>query len=581
VALSTRMWPLLEQKPECIKDTEPIAKLARSWTAQLSSEALNYNIESRGALQYTNAMVMTSHAEYEGFWIFCDEKGTWVVITYKTPKDSTYAQRNLHKIFKNWGTDVINTIEKTRRYFNESHQSRIDAFKIRKHIIYFGYQKDLLQRTNVKACLLDKKLISSYQAALVSGNQTEIALAHSPPSLPISSESEKENLSLMEAILQDGPMALLSQLKSKAKQLNSDIQELMEAREKCKAERDALNAKGGLAESPEHLEFESKILKVIAYDQEIKRLQAESKSTHAAIESEQKHTVDFAEECDNKYGQSYARWPLGDCSCLLPQAKIFVKSMRDEKDREQFLQEGTSKDMAESAENSDQEETSPLSNWEEKTPLSLKRKVLCTTVDKSSELQENYIFPKDATSQDRTRTRKRISKVYKSMTGETADDDAVKQLFDRKDSEDKCHYHHICGQKKVTTYCNEGGGPCFLIEKGSQSLDYGGESDMDSGTTKNYIVGEVSIMGQDKIVKFCSEYCCLRYRVHPVCKKCHNDDRTQMLHTRKPMRIDDFIINFTCKHCKLPCFSRDPGVWHTPQKDFSFSVMEGCSSSDC
>ena len=180
---------------------------------------------------------------------------------------------------------------------------------------------------------------------------------------------------------------IIALLHSEAGQATSDIQGLTEAREKCKAERDALNAKGGQAESPEHLEFEAKSLKVIACYQEIKRLQANFRSMLAQMTSDKKRAEEFAEECDKEHGPTYALWPLGDCGCLLPEAQIFVKSMCDEKDREQFLQDSTSRSMAEySLENST-------------------RDVLCTTIKKTIELQENGTLPTDATSKDRARTR--------------------------------------------------------------------------------------------------------------------------------------------------------------------------------
>ena len=557
------MWPCLPQRPECIKDPESTAGLAKSWAANLSQNKLPHDLEMRKAIQQTAATILTSKAEYEGIWILCDNKGTWVVVTYAKALESQVAARNFRTLFKTWSKEVLNTIENTRRFFNESHQARIQKLTIRNEILY---QAEVFKNSKPRAI---KENIPAYVAA------HELALATPMPRAPEG----------MPSIIHPGTVALLC---SEAEQINLDLEELTEARQKCKAERDALNIKGGYAESPDHLQYEAKSLKIIAYDLEIKKNQTQSESVHAKMTSEKERAAEFAEESDKKYGRKYALWPLGDCGCGLPKAFMFVKSMRDEKGREQFLQESISQsyhqeggtlrlDAHHHEWETDSDSDSICGGDKIPTPsregvsLLEGQNILHAAIKKTKEMQENGTLPTDANSHDRARTRKRISKVYKGMTGEAPNDDAVKQLFNRKDSEDKCHYHHICGQKKVTTYCNEGGGPCFLIEKGSQSLYYGGESDMDSGTTKNSIMGEVSIMGQDKIVKFCSEYCCLRYRVHPVCKKCHNDDRTQMLHTRKPTRIDDFIINFTCKHCKLPCFSRDPGVWHTPQKDFSLS----------
>ena len=504
------MWPLLEQKPECIKDTEPVAKLARSWTANLSSERLDYTVEWRQAIEFTKAKIMTSQTQCEGLWIFCDEKGTWVVITYATPKDTTCAQRNLRQIFKFCGKEVLNTIEQTRRYFNESHKDRIEQFKIRKEILY---QADVFKSTKPKAC---KEDLSAYFAA------HELALATPMPRVPEG----------MPPIPYHGTVALLF---NQSEQLNLDIQELTEAREKCKAVRDALNAKGGLAESPEHLEFEAKSLKVIAYDQEIKKHQAEIKSIHAKMTSEKERAAEFVEDCDKEHGNTYALWPLGDCGCLLPRAQIFVKGMRDEKDREQFLQESISMSMAE-------EHTSD--------GIATGKDVLLAAIKKTTEMQENGTLPTDANSHDRARTRKRVSNVCTKMTGEAPNKDIVKLLFDK---EEGCHFQNVCGHKGVTVYCKQGGGPCFLVEK----------------------TWEEDQTGNTGIVKFCSELCCKRYRAQPICKRCNNEDRNQMYCTKQVCIYGgDVMKDWKCKHCRVPCESRDPGVWIVPRKEMSCSIQD-------
>ena len=90
------MWPLLEERPVCVKDSEPIAGRARSWTANLSDEVLNYTVEARQAVKYTAHAMTLSKTEYEGLWIiFCDEKGTWAVLSYPVAKESKDVARNL------------------------------------------------------------------------------------------------------------------------------------------------------------------------------------------------------------------------------------------------------------------------------------------------------------------------------------------------------------------------------------------------------------------------------------------------------------------------------------------------------
>ena len=56
------MWPLLEETPVCVKESEAAGK-ARSWTATLSCEELNYTVEARLALKKT-AHAMT-HSQME------------------------------------------------------------------------------------------------------------------------------------------------------------------------------------------------------------------------------------------------------------------------------------------------------------------------------------------------------------------------------------------------------------------------------------------------------------------------------------------------------------------------------------
>ena len=127
-------WPLLEKAPVCVTESE--APLARTWAANISDEELEYTVEARKALVETMWAVTHSKVDYAGLWIFCDEMGTWVVLTYNIHTRSADASRNFKHIFKVWGEVVLANIEKTRNYFNESHQARLQKFKIRKELIY-------------------------------------------------------------------------------------------------------------------------------------------------------------------------------------------------------------------------------------------------------------------------------------------------------------------------------------------------------------------------------------------------------------------------------------------------------------
>ena len=467
-------WPLLEERPECVKDTEH-PRLARSWTANLSDEVLNYTVLSRKALQETVHSVTHSQTEYEGFWILCDEKGTWVVITYPTPKEPQVAIRNFRQLFKPWGKDVIMHLEKTKRFFNESHQARIQKFKVRKELIY---QCEVEKATKPKVC---KENLGAYSAA------RELALATPMP----------RSVEGMPSVPYQGTVALLM---DEAEQINLDVQELTEAQDQCKAERDALNEQGGDAESREHLDYEAKYLKVLSYDQLIKQKQAESESVYAKMTSEKERIKDLVEACDNEHGALYALWPLGDCGYHLPQAQIFIKSMREEKDREQFLQ-GELQDQFPPTTQIPPPEGSIEKSVDKRALIKKSMEVVRATVKKTKELQDDDVLPTDKNSMDRGRTRKRVANVCKAMTGEVPDLKDINKLLDK---EDGCHQ---CGSKGVSVYCEEGGGPILLLE-----------------TVWEEDPSPVKGRGP----RFCSEECCLRYRIQPVCDICGNSDKKQM-----------------------------------------------------
>ena len=175
--------------------------------------------------------------------------------------------------------------------------------------------------------------------------------------------------------------------------------------------------------------------------------------------------------------------------------------------------------------------------------------VLNASVKKTKQLQDECIFPKDANSHDRARTRKRIANVCVAMTGETPDAKRINKMLDKQDG---CQQ---CGGRGVTLYCKQGGGLCFLIEKAwEEDCLYS----IESNTGNSY---------SDGIVKLCSERCYEKYRVQPVCKRCNNEDMTQMYKHKQTIEGNDYVIlDWMCKHCRVPCESRDPGVWRMPAR---------------
>ena len=342
-------------------------------------------------------------------------------------------------------------------------------------------------------------------------------------------------------------------LMHEAGQINASIKELTDARDQCKAERNALNEAGGYEGSPEHLESEAKYLQVESYNRHIKAEQEESARLVAKLVKKKERIETIAKEieteCDDNY--HYTLWPLGDCNCLLPQAQIFVKSMREEKDREQFLQD-------------ELQEVFPVDSGIQIPPpasmgVEKYKKVLITksfdvlrgVVKNTKELQDDGVFPTDGNSHDRARTSKRVSNVCMKITGKAPDLKDIKKQLESQGNKGECHQ---CGHKEVTIYCKEGGGPTKLLS------EFRGAPP-----------------AHESIFKFCSEECCLRYRVQPVCKKCNNSDKRRMYDARPalsaiPERSRDVLAkDYHCNDCRVRCYSRGPSVWIAV--DYATSIL--------
>ena len=157
------MWPCLQEKPECIKDPEPASGVARSCTAKLSDERFPINLEMRSAIRKVTSLMETAQTEYEGLWILCDEHGTWVILTYPSHKEPQVAAWNLRQILKPLGKEVLATMDKTRRYFNESHQARIESLQIRREVMYKAEQRKAANIIKRKACKQHLAIWASFQ----------------------------------------------------------------------------------------------------------------------------------------------------------------------------------------------------------------------------------------------------------------------------------------------------------------------------------------------------------------------------------------------------------------------------------
>jgi len=550
------MWPYLQEKPKCIKDPEPASGVARSWTAKLSDERFPFNLEMRNAIRKVGITMETAKTEYEGLWILCDEYGTWAILTYPNPKEAQVATRNLRQILKPLGKEVLATMEKTRRYFNESHQASIERLQIRREIIYKAEQRKAANFIKPKACKQNLAMWLSFQEHGIKNisnpdpddeSSHNIGLGCPPPPRIHRLEGTVSTMLTMPSSYQVGNevspyKCSIIRFMDELEDIDITLQKLTNAREQCKAEQDELNRIGGEAESSEHLEYESKHLKVLAYDQEIKQVRAERKRMQATINSMKDDNL--VEECDDKHEDVYALWLFGDCGYLQPASTIFVKSMREEKDREEFLKEELiyGEQLMVSM-----GETDP--DIPHAVRMKMSDEALNAVVKKTKQLQDECVFPKDANSHDKARTRKRIANVCESLTGEVPDAKRLKKMLDK---EEGCYQ---CGAKEVRLQWNKEGGPPMCIEKiwCNDPKEDSSAYDLDKPT--------------DSTVLFCTEECCKRYRSWTICGQCNNSDKKNMYIKNKDSILNGsaesnlFLKDYHCNSCNVRCYSRDPSVW--------------------
>ena len=556
------MWPHLQEKPECIKDPNPTAGLARSWTATLSEERLPFTLEVLQAIRKVAMLIEQAQTECEGLWMLCDEHGTWVILTYPTAREPQVAARNLRQILKPLGIEVLATMEKTRRYFNESHQARIQRLQIRREIIYKAEVIKTTTVTKPKAC---KQNLAQW-ALMMDGTDDGHGIDVTAPSRsPAFGGKGELTLAVPPYPMVASPFqGSIVCLMDEAEHININLQKLTNAREQYRAERDELNERGGEAESLEHLEYEAKHSKVLAHDQAIKQAHAEYKRMQAKITSMNEAKEDLVEECDKEHEDTYALWLLGDCGYLQPPCKIFIKSMREEKDREMFLREELL--AGEDVPNQSQ---------------GVVDEVLIATIKKTKQLQDECVFPKDANSHDRARTRKRIAKVCVAMTGEEPDAKRINKMLDK---EEGCHQ---CGAKGIKFHCKKEGGPVMCIEKiWHSNLSERADPTKDPLISRGTYTMEEPSPGESAL--FCTEDCAFQYRLWPVCGQCKNSDKKNMYIKNKDLNFNgnvefklecpadltgrtemrSFGLHFPqlkdyqCTSCNARCHSRDPGVWN-------------------
>jgi hypothetical protein len=151
---------------------------------------------------------------------------TWATITYPSAKESRVAARNFQRMFKPWGKEVLAKIEKTRRYFNESHQARLQQFKVRKELIYQTQVKSAQNLIKPKGYVARAEYVA-YAAA------QELAMA-TPMPRTLSQVSQVSPLASYESTI--------TSLMHEAQQINVSIQELTDARDQCKAKCDLLGS---------------------------------------------------------------------------------------------------------------------------------------------------------------------------------------------------------------------------------------------------------------------------------------------------------------------------------------------------
>ena len=119
------------------------------------------------------------------------------------------------------------------------------------------------------------------------------------------------------------------------------------------------------------------------------------------------------------------------------------------------------------------------------------------------------------------------------------------------DKEEACHQS---GAKEIRVEWNKKGGPAMCIEK----IWYNDPKEDPSA----YEVEKPT----DTTVLFCTEECCLRYRISPMCGQCNNSDKKNMFIKNKDLISNGsadsniFLKDYHCNSCNVRCYSRDPSV---------------------
>ena len=98
------------------------------------------------------------------------------------------------------------------------------------------------------------------------------------------------------------------------------------------------------------------------------------------------------------------------------------------------------------------------------------------------------------------------------------------------------------GEKGVTVYCEEGGGP-------SKHFDKLWEEDAEGKRTS-------SQAHLDKELTFCTEECCTKYRVQPMCEKCGNFDKMRM-YVKAPFSEEESEILKSLLNLDTACVPKD------------------------
>lgn len=408
-------WPLLESRPEMIND-DP-AQGSRSWGASISTERLPCDEQTLTLLgrAYDDAFGRKRIKGAEHMWVFCDVEGTVVFLTYEDAQLPNKATRDMNMLFKDFPKGIRDNLNKKHavQYVTVLHQHRIERFKIRNE---FLYQNDVVTKPK-----LVKENINAYHDACDLAEKMGVPLV--------------ENSESIELVPYEG-----TRLQHIFDAETKREVELMLACETQLAEtQKCFEAAGKEQNHTQFMRYDQHMLKLQGYEQQLAEVQKGRAQLQDDLRAEASRMRERMERTDEVHSAEYAQWPLGLCGTDVRNSKLYVKMMRGEDDRKQFLYEAI-RDLSH-----------PTVNG-----------LMKDIVNENFAIQELGLFPGIKNSHTKSDTITRILYAFERRTGSPFEDKVfVKGLVDAKCGNDEppCAFcnktrplHHFHGDDR---FCSE------------------------------------------------------------------------------------------------------------------------------